>query len=506
MIVSRAGAVVFALAIAGCASGVGDERGGSSPVTSSAGATSTGSTGVVGSSDSGETAAPTTTTGESGDESTAAPTGTGVDATTSSSSGTGSEPGGSSGESSSSGVMPGCGDAVVDAPELCDDGNAVDGDGCNADCQPSGQLLWSTTHAGGLGLVDEAMGCDVDGTGSIYVSGFVGLSKTDADLWLRKYSAAGEVLWTHTHAGSALVKDEARGVVVDPAELVYAAGYINTSMQDNDVFVRKFAADGTPVWTKGYNGAALLGDYANAATLTPQGDLLVGGVSSVLDQGNDAWLRKYGPGGNVLWTRTHSGGAKSNDAANAIAVTEDGYIYVAGQEAVAGESSNMWLGKYDADGNLLWSRLYNGAVGKADYLNGAVAMDDGGVVVCGYETADSVPWRSFVRRYDAGGLVVWTEIEDGPTLAGAVCYGLDLAANGDLLLAGAAMEGMTREPRIRRLGADGTPRWSALIVGAGAGGSQARCVRQALDGTVVVTGAQDEGTDSRDIWVARFSQ
>lgn len=30
--------------------------------------------------------------------------------------------------------MPGCGDGKVDAAEACDDGNAVDGDGCAKDC------------------------------------------------------------------------------------------------------------------------------------------------------------------------------------------------------------------------------------------------------------------------------------------------------------------------------------------------------------------------------------
>ena len=32
---------------------------------------------------------------------------------------------------------------------------------------------------------------------------------------------------------------------------------------------------------------------------------------------------------------------------------------------------------------------------------------------------------------------------------------------------------------VRRLGPDGTPLWSTLVVGAGNGASQARCVRQA---------------------------
>src|SRR5215831_19049821 len=35
-------------------------------------------------------------------------------------------------------VVAVCGNGVVEAPELCDDGNLVSGDGCDANCTPTG--------------------------------------------------------------------------------------------------------------------------------------------------------------------------------------------------------------------------------------------------------------------------------------------------------------------------------------------------------------------------------
>lgn len=498
----RGGAVGFALAVMGCASGAGESSGRepsagstSSEPPASTSETSATSTDVAATS-TGEPALPTTGDGTSSSSSSGDTT---TGATTS---------GSSSGETTdtSTGAAPFCGDASIDAPdELCDDGNAVDGDGCNSDCKPSGQLLWSTTYGGMLGLADDGIGCAVDGTGSIYVTGSVGVAVDNDDLWLRKYSAEGAELWTHKQGGNAKVKDQGRSVVVDVAELVYVAGYINTLMQDNDVFVRKFAADGTPIWTKGYNGAAMLGDHASAAAQTPTGDVVVGGATSVAGAGADAWLRKYTPLGATSWTRTHAGASKASDEVNALAITADGYIYAAGVESVTGEGRNIWVGKFDPDGNELWSRLYNGGASKDDYLHGAVALPDGGVVVCGYETAIDIPYKSFMRRYDGAGLATWTEIEDGAEHAGAICYGVDLAANGDLIVAGAAIEATRREPRIRRMTVAGEPLWSVVIAGAGNGASQARCVRPAPDGTIAAAGSQDDGVDGRDVWVARFS-
>lgn len=479
--------------VTACAGGERSDDAGTAPTASATDSGSTSSTG------DGGTATTDEPSGSESDATAGTTTGTTLPGTTTTAATTDALTG------DTDAPVPSCGDGELGPLELCDDGNSVDGDGCNADCRPSGELLWQVTHAGMLGLVDEAMGCAVDGNNSIHVIGFVGVGPDDEDLWLRKYAADGAVLWTQTHAGTSGLTDQGRAVVVDVAETVYAAGYSHEVMADNDIVVRKHAADGSPLWTETYAGAAMKSDIASAAALTATGELVVGGATAVIDAGNDTWLRKYDSTGAVLWTRTYDGAAGSNDATQAVAVTPDGYIYAGGYEAAAGEGNNIWLGKYDADGNLLWSRLYNGAASKSDYIHGVVAMDDGGAVVCGYETSEAIPWKAFLRRYDADGLTVWTEIEEGPEEAGALCYGLDRAPDGDILFAGATIQAGRREPWLRRLAPDGTPRWSTVVAGAGTSASHARCIRPAPDGTLVVAGTLDEGTDSRDIWVARLS-
>lgn len=497
----------FAAWAAGCSGGDADSRGDGAPIvtdTSGGETTGTGST-TGGSATSGPTvtsdAPPTTdatSEGEGGSTSTGGTTGSSSSSGEASSSG-----GGSSEEATGAGV---CGDGAVDGGEACDDGNLADGDGCNADCQPSGRLLWSTSHGGGLKLADEALGCAVDGFGSIYVAGFTTLSKTDEDVWARSYTAEGAIVWTQTYAGALGLKDRGQAIVVDAAQLVYIAGYENIDMQANDVWLRKLAADGMPVWTRGYNGPASASDAVYGATLTAAGDLLVVGAHNVVGQGLDLWLRKYDAAGATLWTRTKAGPAAKGDIGRTVAEAPDGSIFVAGEEVVDLEAANAWVGRYDADGNLLWARLYNGAASLDDILYGAVATADGGVVVCGTEKSVAVPVLSFTRKYDAAGLMVWTDRDDGADDAGASCYGVDLAADGDVLLAGSSVDaGAQTRPRVRRLAGDGAERWSTTIAGAGTAASQARCVRPAPDGTIVAAGGLDDGVDGRDLWIGRLS-
>lgn len=491
---------------AGCAGGAADDSRGDGTLPTaedtSSGEIDTGGTSGGGSTGSSSSSpdVPTsgTVTGEGSSGETGGSTSTGEVGDSSGSTG------GSTGESSGEGGGV-CGDGAIDADEVCDDGNLGDGDGCNADCQPSGQLLWSTRHGGATKFVDEAMACAVDDNGSIYLAGYMTITKTNDDLWARSYTADGTIVWTQTYAGVAGLRDRGYAVVVDAAQLVYVAGHENVELQGSDVWVRKHAADGMPVWTRGYNGPASGTDVVYAATLTAAGDLLVAGSHSVAGQGLDVWIRKYDPAGATLWTRTHGGGAAKSDNGRAIVEADDGYIYVAGDETVDLEGSNAWLARYDADGNLLWERKYNGAASLDDNLYGAAVTADGGVVVCGVEKSVAIPAMSFVRKYDAAGLMVWTDLDDGPEDAGAYCYGVALADDGDVLLAGAAVEATFQRPRVRRLDGEGVAQWATTIANAGTVASQLRCVREAPDGTIVAAGGVDEGIDGRDIWVGRLS-
>jgi cysteine-rich repeat protein len=497
----RAWVVVAAMGAAGCGGGGEDSRGDgvlSTPAMSAGDTSSAGTSSGAGSS-SGE---PVPTTDGDDTSSSSSPSPSTSTSTTTSSSSSG-EADTSSGEPDTG--APACGDGAVDGDEVCDDGNAVDGDGCNVDCQPSGRLLWSDRYGGGSKLADEVLDCAVDKFGSIYVAGFTTVTKPNEDVWARSYAADGAVVWTQTYNGALGAKDRGEAVVVDASQLVFVAGHDNVSLQGNNVWVRKHAADGMPTWTRGYDGPLSGSDAAYAATLTAAGDLVVVGGHTVDGQGMDTWLRKYDAAGTTLWTRTYSGDAGLTDIGRAVTEGAGGILYVAGEEEVVGEDGNMWLGRFDTDGNLLWSRLYSGAASLGDALDGAAATDDGGVVVCGVEKAVTVPSLSFVRKYDDAGLVVWTVSDDGAGGLGASCYEVDIADNGDVLVAGSAVDGVVTRPVVQRMDPSGALRWSTTIPGAGTAASQARCVRPAADGTIVVAGSLDDGVDGRDAWVGRLS-
>ena len=87
-----------------------------------------------------------------------------------------------------------CGNGRVDVGETCDDGNTESGDGCNADCLPGGQEVWTRTIDGGLQLNDWGHRVAVDADDDIYVTGIAfGVGNTERDAFLIKYDDDGQL-------------------------------------------------------------------------------------------------------------------------------------------------------------------------------------------------------------------------------------------------------------------------------------------------------------------------
>lgn len=409
-------------------------------------------------------------------------------------------------DTTDSGIPPGCGDGVVDPDEECDDGNDMDGDGCNNDCRRSGQLVWEHTHASGFGEVDEGFDVAVAPDGSFHVVGYVRSDVGGPTLsWRRKFSAIGGMLATQTHAGPGTGSNQFRGVVVDDDANVYVAGYENVPTEAANAWIRRYASDGSVTWTVTYNGPNSSSDVFQGLRRDADGNLLVVGYHNTPLQGHDILLRKMSPAGNVLWTRTYTGSGGDHDVGWAVAPTDDGHVYAVGYVTIPGEGRNMWLGKYDTDGNLLWERTYNGPAGLDDLLTGVATGPEGEVYVCGYAGADGHPWDSFVRRYDDAGIIEWTDIDAGETEEGAHCFGIARDPDHNLVVVGGELVAGARHAMVRKYTAAGDVLWTTRVEGGAGGVDYGRDVVIAEDKEIFVTGAIDKGADARDIWVARFT-
>jgi hypothetical protein len=161
---------------------------------------------------------------------------------------------------------------------------------------------------------------------------------------------------------------------------------------DIDAWIAKYDAEGTQLWTRQFGTPAGDGNYAVATdemgNVYTSGYTL-GSLASPNAGGLDAFITKYDAEGNLLWTRQL--GTAGRDGGRGVSVDGLGNVYVSGstEGSLGGPSagrSDAFVAKYDAVGNLRWLHQF-GTTGDDPGEN--ISADGlGNVYLSGYTNAD----------------------------------------------------------------------------------------------------------------------
>lgn len=374
-----------------------------------------------------------------------------------------------------------CGDGVLQpaAGEACDDGDELDGNGCNADCVVSGTVRWSDIVDGTEnGLPDQGEAVAVSLDGSIFVTGTAdGSGPTHAKIWLRRYASDGTAVWTEIRSeiqelyaadlqfldtGALVVgafTDEVAGGRF-PSVFAYSLdgvpdwGYTHTEPRarlslaavsggfialatdvSQSAWLRSFEPDGMPVWTV---EPPLMLNESDIASF-PDGGFVIAGTFD----GSDVWVRRFTAEADELWTQMLEG----HGAVGGIAVTDE-------QIVVAGYGPDYWVQSLDRDGGLEWSDSRSEPDGW--FFAFDVATSAGGdVFVVGQrkQAADPDLGRLYVARYSSAGTLMWEQAHASPFLAAGSAMGKGIAVDGvgDVVVVGTASSDTDRDFWILKL-------------------------------------------------------
>jgi hypothetical protein len=277
-----------------------------------------------------------------------------------------------------------------------------------------GNALWAS-QAGGSGFDDYGLAIAADSAGNCYVTGAFSGQATfgdnifnnlgGSDIFVAKYDTDGNLLWAKQAGGVSL--NSGRGIAVDAAGNCYVTGVFqgtgpfgNTnltahSLVDYDVFVAKFDPMGELVWVQqaGGNlddvGYGIAVDAAGNSSVTgyfKSPTATFGSVTLTNNAGTnspDIFVARYNSDGQLLWAK-RAGGADF-DSGYAVAVDPAGNSFVSGVfsgTAAFGAfaltnnpGATHFLAKYSSAGNPLWAQKVNGG---ADDGSGVVAADAAG--------------------------------------------------------------------------------------------------------------------------------
>ncbi len=415
---------------------------------------------------------------------------------------------GETGDSSGTGELPElCGNGVVDMGEACDKPNGIDADGCNEDCTLSGSVLWSSTIGGSLGLAEDFFGIAVDEDANAYATGALHTSNLGPDLWIQSFNPAGVVGWDLSTDGSANGLDAGRGVLVHDGSL-YVAGKLEMTTTGDDWRVGQYSLLGAEGWTAAFSGTGVGDDAPRGIASDASGRLFVSGREFTQSNDTDVRVHQYLEGGLVGWTATHDGAAHGADGARAVAVDADGNVVVAGFETVTGQGLDGWVGKYDPDGALLWSRTHRGAAGLDELASGVATDSAGNVYAVGYETVALGVSAGWVQRWDADGSEGWLHTWRGESVEGSATF-LAVAVDGadNIVVAGSESADGASGASLQKLDTSGSILWSQAVDLDDPGQKRFRAVAVGPGDHIWAAGRRDLGVDGDGFegWVVRVA-
>jgi hypothetical protein len=316
-----------------------------------------------------------------------------------------------------------------------------------------------------------------------------------------------EQLWVATYNGPGNGDDHAYQVAVDAAGNVYVTGRCWGIGSQWDYGTIKYDASGYQIWAASYNGSGNGMDGAHALAIDEDGNVYVTGISEGNGTDEDFATVKYGPSGNQLWVARYDG-PQGYDYGEALAVDASGNVYVTGGSRGIGTDYDYTTIKYDANGNQVWLVRYDGPGNYSDCPM-ALALDGAGnVYVTGYSASSlsAVTWDYATVKYDALGNQLWVARYNGPGNVEDLAYALALDSYGHVCVTGQSIgSGGDWDYATIQYDDSGNQLWVARF--AGPGTSQDMVNDLAVDGSgnVYVTGRSYFAGNEEDYMTVKYN-
>ncbi len=309
---------------------------------------------------------------------------------------------------------------------------------------PDGKYIWSVRMGGSSS--DQSAGVKIDTAGNAYIAGYFNSVSADFnpgpdsailkragnyDAFLAKYDPDGKYIWAVSMGGTGT--ENCYALDIDMAGNAYITGTYNSTNADfnpgpdtallkrvgsNDIFVGKYDKDGKYIWAFSVGGSGL--DQGRGIAVDAMGNVYIAGhfASSVVDfdpgadtskprlrtkGSDDIFIAKYDAGGKYVWARNMGG--KSIDYCYGLDVNALGNVFITGYyneeaefDGITGSTifkaeggADMYLARYDADGNFKWAGNMGGPGSETPY--GVSVNPRGDIYVAGFfnGTADFDP-------------------------------------------------------------------------------------------------------------------
>ncbi|MGV2829410.1 SBBP repeat-containing protein [Myxosarcina sp. GI1(2024)] len=281
---------------------------------------------------------------------------------------------------------------------------------------------------------------------------------------------------------------------------VYVAGGSNI-----DVRVAKYDRDGVRHWLRDFGSSG--SESVTEIVSDPEGNLYVVGVTNgdlAADNAGsfDVWLAKYDSEGNQLWLEQF--GDELVDLSYSINLDDDGNVYLTGHsgkidnESPLGQTLEPWVTKYDSDGNQLWFQQLEGM--KTSEAYGITFDDRERIYLTGWTLGDPGEdggglYDIWLTQLDSDGKLVWREQFGSEDYE--FPWGMDSDSQGNTYVSGWTLGDLggvnagSYDPWIAKYDSEGNQLWVEQFGTSGDDGSFLGDIEVDSDDNIFLTGYTD---------------
>lgn len=345
------------------------------------------------------------------------------------------------------------------------------------------QTTWVRTYGGsgednanGIAYAADG-GFAVVGSTSSNTGDFDGRNKGSDDIFITRFDASGEVLWTRVIGGSkadhglAIARTTDGGWIITGSTESTDGDFQGIRNGLPDVVVIKLKNDGSIDFTSVLGGSYV--DVGKSIISEEDGSCIVAGYTASIDGDLgakrhgffDAFAVKIDGNGTIVWKGVYGG--TSDDLAQSIVKVEDGSYAIAGhtesndgdfsglaKTGSAAASQDAFVIKINSDGSLRWSKLFGG--NGDDFGKGLAVSPTGLLALAGYTNSKSGDFADlgvvmidmFLITIAPSGDLVWAKRFGGTRYDHG--YAVSSAPNSGWMLTGEALspdgmfQGMSR--------------------------------------------------------------
>lgn len=375
----------------------------------------------------------------------------------------------------------------------------------------SGNLIWERFYNGPSSAEDEITDMVLDASNNIFVCGkSVGGIGGGFDYALVKFNSAGTQQWVARYNGTSLNDDVATGAAIDAVGNIYVTGYSHVNSSFYDFATVKYNSSGTQQWFRTFNGSENYFDKAVGIKADANGNIGVTGNSIRQSDGtSDVITIKYNAAGDLIWNKQYNGPGDLDDIPIGIELDNSGNFYVTAQSysyffGLCGTSDYLSI-KYTSAGNSVFETRYDGSGSGIDESVDMNTDAAGNLYVTGYSFQTLTGLDYATIKYNPSGVPLWVSRYDNSGYDERPS-GIEVDNAGNSYIAGSSIgSGSGYDFSVIKYNTDGFLQWEKITNGNAGGNDHTAGITIDLSGNVFVTGHLLQNGSGYDITTIKYN-